>query len=229
MPISKASSNAVAAATKGDLVVGSATNDSGILSVGSANQVLTVDSSTATGLKWATAATPVTTKSYSLLSTTNLSGSASVSITGISGVDDVLVLLQGVGTASNGEIIQIHLNGDTASNYRSYGHSLYPPASYTAGFWNAWNATNETRVSIAGRSSNSGSYVYGALKISGCNTSGIKVYAADGGGNASGGNSQYNISQQGIWNNSSTLSSITVTNDYARNFNAGTVYVYTAV
>lgn len=56
MPITKASSSAVAPAAKGDLVVGNATNDSGILAVGSANQVLTVDSSTATGLKWAAAA-----------------------------------------------------------------------------------------------------------------------------------------------------------------------------
>lgn len=56
MPITKASSSAVAPAAKGDLVVGNATNDSGILAVGSASQVLTVDSSTATGLKWATPA-----------------------------------------------------------------------------------------------------------------------------------------------------------------------------
>jgi len=58
MPITKASSSAVAPATKGDLVVGSATNDSGVLAVGSASQVLTVDSSTPTGLKWATATGP---------------------------------------------------------------------------------------------------------------------------------------------------------------------------
>jgi hypothetical protein len=55
MPITKASSNAVAPAAKGDLVVGNATNDSGVLAVGTTDQVLTVDSSTATGLKWATA------------------------------------------------------------------------------------------------------------------------------------------------------------------------------
>ena len=39
---------------KGDLLVGTADNTIGGLAVGSANQVLTVDSSTATGLKWAT-------------------------------------------------------------------------------------------------------------------------------------------------------------------------------
>jgi hypothetical protein len=56
MPITKATASSIAPAAKGDLVVGSATNDASVLAVGSANQVLTVDSSTATGLKWAAAA-----------------------------------------------------------------------------------------------------------------------------------------------------------------------------
>lgn len=56
MPISKASSNAVAPAAKGDLVAGTTTNDSGVLAVGANDTVLTADSSTATGLKWATPA-----------------------------------------------------------------------------------------------------------------------------------------------------------------------------
>ena len=47
--------------TKGDLLVGTADNTIGGLAVGSANQVLTVDSSTATGLKWATPTTYATT------------------------------------------------------------------------------------------------------------------------------------------------------------------------
>lgn len=40
---------------KGDLIVATAADTPARLAVGSANQVLTVDSSTATGLKWATA------------------------------------------------------------------------------------------------------------------------------------------------------------------------------
>jgi hypothetical protein len=53
--MTKARSNATAPNAKGTLVVGSGTDASSTLAVGSANQVLTVDSSTATGLKWAAA------------------------------------------------------------------------------------------------------------------------------------------------------------------------------
>jgi hypothetical protein len=69
MAITKATSNAVAAAAKGDLVVGTATNDSDVLAVGSTDQVLTVDSSTATGLKWATPASAIPANSAATVAT----------------------------------------------------------------------------------------------------------------------------------------------------------------
>jgi len=56
MPITKASSNAVAPAAKGDLVVGSGTNDADVLAVGTNNYVLTADSTQSLGVKWAAAA-----------------------------------------------------------------------------------------------------------------------------------------------------------------------------
>jgi hypothetical protein len=49
-------SNATAAAVKGNLVAGTGVDTSGLLAVGANNTVLTADSTTATGLKWAAAA-----------------------------------------------------------------------------------------------------------------------------------------------------------------------------
>jgi hypothetical protein len=61
MAITKATASSIAPAAKGDLVAGSATNDAAVLTVGANDTVLTADSSTATGLKWAAAASGSTT------------------------------------------------------------------------------------------------------------------------------------------------------------------------
>lgn len=64
---------------KGDLIAATAADTPARLAVGTNGQVLTADSTAATGLKWATAATG----GMTLLSTTSLTGST-VNITGIS-------------------------------------------------------------------------------------------------------------------------------------------------
>ena len=56
MAETKARSNAVAKAAKGDLTVGSGTNTSAVLAVGTIGQTLVADSTASTGLKWATPA-----------------------------------------------------------------------------------------------------------------------------------------------------------------------------
>ena len=52
MGISKATAGAVAPAAKGDLVVGSGTNDAAVLAVGTNGYTLVADSSTSTGLAY---------------------------------------------------------------------------------------------------------------------------------------------------------------------------------
>ena len=111
MPISKASGQAVAPAAKGDLVVGSATNDAAVLSVGSNDQVLTADSSTTTGLKWAAASGG----GITLLSTTSLSGT-STTVSSISqSYTNLFVLITAVTFSANANL-RIRLNGTGSNN-----------------------------------------------------------------------------------------------------------------
>lgn len=156
MPISKASSNAVAPAAKGDLVVGNATNDSGILAVGSANQVLTVDSSTATGLKWATPASGSLVK----INTTTLSSASTITISNIftSTYDNYMITWSQSGASANYAGMWQLTSGGTATttNYYSIvmtaeGSNTYATKSWTVianPFYNdsfaPWYYTNGT-------------------------------------------------------------------------------------
>jgi hypothetical protein len=134
MPITKASSSAVAPGAKGELVVGNATNDSGILSVGANDTVLTADSTTATGVKWAT---PAAGGAFTLLSTTSLS-SATTTVSSISGSYTDLYIAVTFRPATNASVsfkfntstlqhnwVCQYLNyaGTTPTSYSNYGQT----------------------------------------------------------------------------------------------------------
>jgi len=120
MPISKASSNAVAPAALGDLVVGSTTNDSGILPIGTTGQVLTVAAGTAS---WATPSSG----SMTLLSTTSLSG-ATTTISSISqSYKSLYMLIYGVSNATADGYLRIAPNASTG-----IGNNIIIQAASTA-------------------------------------------------------------------------------------------------
>ena len=97
---------------KGDLLAGTAADTIDRIAVGANNTVLTADSSTATGLKWATPAAG----GMTLLSTTSLTGS-SVTVSSISQSYKHLLILCRDLYLSQSENLRFRLNGDTGSNY----------------------------------------------------------------------------------------------------------------
>ena len=148
MPITKASSNAVAPAALGDLVVGSATNDSGILGIGTTGQVLTVASGTAS---WAT---PAAGGGMTLISTTTLS-SASTTISSIPSTYKHLYIYVRK-TWTNAANAKISVDTDTTSSWIMQSNSLDSSGTFP---WNDGGSGYSSGViGVTGSSSGTGSY-----------------------------------------------------------------------
>jgi hypothetical protein len=104
---------------KGDIIAATAADTVARLAVGANDTVLTADSTTATGLKWAS----VPSGSYTLLSTTTLSG-AETSVTGISGsYQDLFIEVYGVTFSSSNFSPSLGLNSAGTFRYARLGTS----------------------------------------------------------------------------------------------------------
>jgi hypothetical protein len=111
-------SMATAIDAKGDLILGTGADAFSRLAVGSNDQVLTADSTTATGVKWAA---PAAAGGMTLLSTTSLSG-ATTTVSSISGSYKELVIYVRDWYASSDMNFTFTVNGDTTSgNYQILG------------------------------------------------------------------------------------------------------------
>lgn len=101
--------------TKGDILAASAANTPVRLGVGSNDQVLTADSTTGTGLKWAT---PVT-GGMTLISTTTLTG-ATVSLTSIPATyNDLRVVIKNFIPATDNKYMLMRFNSDATASRHS--------------------------------------------------------------------------------------------------------------
>lgn len=206
---------------KGDLLAGSASGVQSKLAVGSNNTVLTADSTTGTGLKWASA---TATENFSLLGTGTLTGATTVTVSGISNRGTLFIVIKAA-SAGAGVSAAIRLNSDSASNYYYAGPEFVTTQTYSGSNYDKLN-TSDSSFPVGVASQSADSTVSGYAVIYGCNSSGIKMIHAAGNGSQVG--SSYSQKAQflgGYWNNTSTVSSVSLYSG-SGNWDSGTFEVY---
>jgi hypothetical protein len=198
---------------KGDLFPASSATALTRLAVGANDTVLTADSSTATGLKWATASSG----GMTLLSTTTLTG-ASVTVSSIpSTYKELRIFVQNFSPSTDAENLLMRVNSDSGSNYAStntISNTSLTKAAQTFFFLSAGadNAVTSSTMAIS--------------LPNYANTAAVKQFSSDSFVTNSTTTSNWNMQRYvGAWNDTSAISSLTFLCGTG-NLSTGTVLLY---
>ena len=207
--------------TLGDIEYRSSTaNTNTRLGIGTTGQVLTV----AGGVpSWATAG--ATGSNWSLLNTggTALTGAATITVSGISGKDQILVVVRAGSAANTGVTFNLRFNSDSAGNYNSFGASYGFVSPYNPPDFAGLDGFTFTEIPLVYFAGAHTATTNGYVLIDGANSSGAKIFTSHFG---TSGTAKINYAVGGFYSSASTISSVSILSDNG-NFDGGTVYVYT--
>lgn len=196
--------------TTGDTIYSSSGSTPARRAIGTTGQVLTVSGGVPT---WATPSAGWT-PDLTLINAggTTLSGSATVTVSGISGKNALYIFATGVSSDTAGAIFTLRLNADSGSNYRLAGLQIGGSTYETA--------ASAFKVATQGTAAANEAMFH--AQIIGANSTGQKVITAASRAN---GTSPNAFSYVGSYFGGSAISSVSILTD-SGNFDAGTIYVY---
>jgi hypothetical protein len=208
--------------TTGDTIYSSSGSTPARLGIGTAGQILRVNSG-ATAPEWATPA--ASGASFALLSTTTLSTGTEYSITGLSGYNQFMVVYNNV-SSSAGARFEFRLNNDSTASgrYRVWGADAYA-ASGTTGVLFPFFEQVQSYIPL-GVTINAADIINGAFLITGGNSTGFKQIVTTNAVSAVAGADSYLLT--GLYEGTSVISSIQFRCS-AGAFDAGTLRIYGSV
>ena len=203
--------------TNGDLIYGTGSGTFTRRGIGSTGQVLTVTGGVPT---WETTAAP--SPNFTLLNAggTALTGSTTVTVSGISGKNQLYIMVIEAGSASASSEIRLRLNTDTGTNYASVGVASIKGT----GADSIVTSSGGTWYPLGIMGTSASNVVVASILINGTNSSGRKPISSVSWANGTG---SYSIAGAGDYKGTSAISSISI-NSQTGNLDEGTVYVYGA-
>jgi hypothetical protein len=184
---------------KGDLIAGTGSATFDNLAVGTNGQTLVADSTASTGLKWATASTD---KTWTSIANGSIAtGVSTTTISGLSGYDDIIILLYSRVTTANNVTYNLTMNNTTTYFGSWFRSDTYGTGNDSAGSGGGFQIS---ALNYAGTTA-SNDYIL----IRGCKSTGMKTFEYIF---ASGYLTQHFI-VEGYTNSTAALSSFTITSN----------------
>ncbi len=210
--------------TLGDLAYSSATaNTNTRLGIGTTGQVLSVSGGVPA---WTTPAGSGS--NWSLLNAggTSLTGATTITISGISGQDKIMILVSGGSSANGSSDLGIRFNADsTNANYQWNGTRFTNGSAFSQTAVSTTNGGGDPFFKFAVFSDNAASVSHGYLLMSGANAAGVKIVNGAFSATAGGGTNQRQEVIGGYYAGTSTISSVSLVSS-SGNWDAGTVFIY---